>query len=316
MSLNRVNPEKFIPLKPLPAKGTIGVFAPSSPVDEEKLNRGVNYLESLGYRVKLAPGCLARHHYLAGSGKERAADLMDLLLDRSVNAVFCTRGGFGSIMMLPWLDYPEIRSARKLILGFSDVTALQWAIYAKTGLPSVSAGMVGTDLAADPKNAQFEEHFWKLLHSGGLDLKLSYTGSSSSEIKGTLMPGTMSVGAMLLGSEYFPGFRGCIPVLEDVDEPRHKVEAYMQQFLLGGHFRDAKAVILGNFSPAEKEQYPEVPDLDTVIDRTFSNTGKPLVRNFSYGHIPGKISLPAGVPVSLSLGPEPSLKTLQPIFES
>ncbi|MCH8556756.1 MAG: LD-carboxypeptidase [Balneolia bacterium] len=315
MSSNQTKPDSLIPLKPLPAKGIIGIFAPSSPVDSVKLERGIRYLESLGYRTKTTKSCYASLNYIAGTGEERAHDLMSLVNDPQVDAIFSTRGGFGSIMMLPWLNYEEIGKARKIILGFSDVTALQWAIYRKSGLPTISAGMVGTDLAKTPLVPQFEEHFWKLLHSGEVDLPLDYQTDQPREVHGISMPGTISVAAMLLGSGYFPDLNGTIPIFEDVNEQQHKVEAYLQQMKLGGHLNQLSGVVLGRFTPAEKEEYPDRPSRDLVFDRAFGRGNYPVVKGFDYGHVPEKISLPTGVPISLSLGDQSVMRTRKTIFE-
>lgn len=304
----------YIPLKRLPANGVIGIFAPSSPVEESKLNRGIKYLESLGYRVETAPSCYASEAYLSGSGEMRANDLMNLLNNPKVDAVFSTRGGFGSMFMLPFLDFDKIKAARKMIVGFSDVTALQWAIWKKTGLMSISGGMVGTDMSNSPIDQQFEHYFWNLIETGKVDIPLQSFDRSTIEKIGFSLPGTVSVAAMLLGSEYFPDTSGSVLILEDVYEPRHKMEAYLQQFKLSGVYKNASAIILGEFSPALKEEYPEIPNMQTVFDRAFEGFANPVIQNFDYGHIPGKISLPVGARLSVSLGVNSSLKSRHSIF--
>ncbi len=315
MSSNQAKPDEFIPLKPLPPGGTIGIFSPSSPVEPDRLKRGISYLESKGFRTITTKSCHASLAYLAGTGRERASDLMQLINDPKVDAVFATRGGFGSMMMLPHLDYDAIRAARKLILGFSDVTALQWSIWHRCGLPSISAGMVGTDLAKETRDPQFEHFFRTLLETGQVRVPLE-PYPSSVKMEGIMMPGTVSVAAMLLGSDYMPDLRGTIPVFEDVLEPMHKVEAYLQQFRLGGHFDGLNGVITGRYTPAEQEEYPEVPDFNTILDRVFGDKTYPVIQNIDYGHIPGKISLPVGVPISVSLGPKSYLSTTQSLFET
>lgn len=310
----------FIPLRPLPKKGTIGIFSPSSPPEAGKTGQGIRYLESLGYRIITTPSCTLRDEYLAGSGAERARDLMALINNPAVDAIFCTRGGFGSFMMLPYLDYNAIRKARKLLLGFSDVTALHWAIYGKCGLPAISAGMVATDLSYPERNPDFEAYFWKLLETG--ETEVSFTdelwdeAEQEAEASGISMPGTMSVAAMLLGTGWFPELKGCIPILEDVDEPRHKVEAYLTQLCMGGHFDKCGALVFGQFTDAVTQGYPEVPDLEKIIRRATSPLSARVCKGIAYGHIPGKISLPLGVPISVSLGPTTFLRTRQSIFES
>lgn len=302
-------------LRPLPDGGTIGIFSPSSPVDPERLDRGVAYLEKLGYHVHLAPTCFKSDAYIAGSGQERAKDLMDLVNSSAIDAIFCSRGGFGSIMMLPYMDFDAIRRARKMIVGFSDVTALQWAIWKKCGLPSVSAGMPGTDMAALEINPDFEALFWEVIKSGTLNAPLPEVAGENRTITGWSLPGTVSVGAMILGSDYFPDSTGAVMVLEDVDEPKHKVEAYLQQYRLAGVFGKASAIVLGAFTPAKSEPYPEVPDLETIFERVFADLGVPVFQGFGYGHIPGKISLPVGVPISVSLGRKSSIQIKESFLE-
>lgn len=320
MSLNHDRPDAYVPLRPLPQRGTIGIFAPSTPAEAEKIEQGIRYLESLGYRTLTTPSCSMRDEYLAGSGKARARDLMNLVNDPLVDAVFCTRGGFGCLMMLPYLDYDAIKSARKLILGFSDVTALHWGIYSQCGLPAISAGMVATDLSYPQRNPQFETYFWKLLETGETEIafenELWDHSRPPAQLSGVLMPGTMSVAAMLLGTRWFPRLKGCIPVLEDVDEPRHKVEAYLTQLCMGGHFSGCEALLFGQFTDAAVQGYPEVPALDKIIRRATAGLSLQLAKGLDYGHVPGKISLPLGVPISVSWGPTTILRTRQSIFES
>ena len=304
-----------VKLKRLPKNGTIGIFGPSSPAEQERLERGIKYIESLGYRVKTTKSCYSGIDYLAGTGKERADDLHQLIEDKTVDAVFCLRGGFGAIMMLPYLDYDKICQSKKMIVGFSDVTALQWAFIKKRNYPSISAGMIATDMAKIPIEPEFEASFWQMIEHGTIDYSFDFKAKEEKEIKGWALPGTMSVAAMLFGSEYFPSTKGAIMILEDVDEPRHKIEAYLNQFKLSGAFSDLNALVLGAFSPAPKEQYPEVPSLQTVFDRTLNELNVAVAQNLSYGHVPGKISLPVGTSLSLSLGATCRIQSLDSIFE-
>lgn len=113
-----------------------------------------------------------------------------------------------------------------------------------------------------------------------------------------------------------PDLNGSILILEDVDEPRHKVEGYLRQFQMAGAFRDANAVILGDFTPSKSEAYPLVPDLNTVFDRTTVDSLGPVIRDVAYGHIRPKICVPVGAAVTVSLGPVTQLSTTGSIFSS
>lgn len=307
---------KFKQLKPLPKNGTIAITASATPVDEQKLNRGVSYFEKLGYRVEVGKTCYTKTDYLAGSDALRANEFMDFIDDDRIDAVMAARGGFGSMRMLKLLDFQLISEKRKLFIGFSDITALQWAIFAQTGLPSISAGMIGTDFAHEEMDTDFEEAFWNLVHTGKADLTIDHQQENTQQITGTAFPGTVSVAAKLLGSNFFPNTENAIFLMEDVNEMRHKVEAYLQQFVIAGLFDTCKAIVLGKFTPSPTEEYPEVPDLNTVFERVFRGTRAPIIHGLSYGHIRKKNALPLGTPISLSLGPETTLKSPVTLFDN
>lgn len=307
---------KFIPLKKIPANGTLAVTAPASPVEADDLERGVRYLEKNGYRVKVGASCYSKEYYLAGSDELRGRELLQFFADSSVDAIICARGGHGSMRLLNRLDYTLIRRSRKPFIGFSDVTALQWAIYAKAGLPTISGGMVATDMARQPVAAAFEEPFWKFIQTGRADYRLDHKQEREMSLSGICMAGTASMAAKLMGTPYMPDLKRKLLILEDVDEPTHKIEGYLLQFALAGIYSESAAVILGKFRKAEREQYPEVPGLNEVFNRAFEGCERPRLYNLPYGHIPEKIPLPVGAPLSLSLGPTTRLKSQESIFES
>jgi muramoyltetrapeptide carboxypeptidase len=294
-------------LKRLPQNGLIAITSPSSPVVAERLERGVRYLESLGYRVKIGKSNYSSDAYFAGSERDRAKELNDFFSDPDIDAIFCGRGGFGSMYMLPYLDFEQIKRSRKLFVGFSDITALQWGIWAKTGMPSVSAGMVATDMANEPIHPDFEQSFWEVLESGKCSIDLNKSYDHPKKVTAPALPGTLAVAAKLIGTPWFPSVDGTMLILEDVDEPMHKIDGYLGQFRLAGYLEKAAGVVLGTFNRVEKEPYPEVPQLENVIDRLFEGIQAPLAINTRYGHIKDKISIPLGLPICVSLGTSSSM---------
>jgi muramoyltetrapeptide carboxypeptidase len=136
-------------VKPLPPGGTIGVAAPASPYDaRSEVLRGVEWWESHGYRVKLAPNVYARDDYVAGDARQRAADLNALFADPEVDVVQALQGGYGSAQTIPYLDFDVIAANPKPLVGFSDITALHVAVRQRTGLPTVYGnGLVGVGSA-------------------------------------------------------------------------------------------------------------------------------------------------------------------------
>ena len=299
----------------LPANGTIAITSPATTPDATKLERGISYLESLGYRIVVGKSCTSKEEYLAGNDTLRAAELNDFFRDPGVDAIFCSRGGYGGMHLLPMIDYDAIRANPKLFCGFSDITALQWGIYAKCGLPSVSGAMVATDFGDLPMDPGMESQFWELIETGFTSISFDSIGTEKKSVPhGTLIAGTLAVAAKQMSSPFFPVLDNHIVVFEDVDEPIHKIEGYLRQLVLAGQLNHVEAIIFGEFTPPKNESFDEVPSLDKVLDRILSPLAIPYTRGIRYGHIKNKISLPVGVPISVSLGPVTQLRTTGSLY--
>src|SRR5207302_6798876 len=127
----------------------IGICSPASaPASDHDLSRGIAYLERLGYRVELGKHVRLKRGYLAGTDAQRASDLNELFANRKVKAIFTARGGYGSHRILPLLNYPVIRRNPKILVGYSDITALQFALMAKVGLVTYSGPMLAQGMSA------------------------------------------------------------------------------------------------------------------------------------------------------------------------
>lgn len=307
---------KLIKPKRLPKKGTIAVTAPASTPDSSLLNLGVSYLEKLGYTVIVGQSCTSKLNYLAGDDMLRATELMAFFEDPNVDAIMCARGGYGGMHILPLLDFKKIAQNPKLFIGFSDITALEWAILAQCNMVTISGGMVASDMGYLDIDPVFESKFWDLLDTGLIDITLPGYDGHKRFIEGTLLPGTLAVAAKQMGSPYFPDLSNRILVFEDVDEPMHKIEGYLRQFALSGAYEQAGGVIFGEFSKPEKESSDDVPALETVFRRVLEPFDIPYVSGLNYGHIDAKISLPVGVPVSVSFGPVTTIRSTGSIFEN
>ena len=120
----------------------IGICAPASPPrKQDSIEHGIRYLESAGFRIKLGKHIFSRRGYLAGTDAQRASDMNAMFADKSVKAIFTVRGGYGSQRILPLLDYRLIRRNPKILVGYSDITALQCALLAKIGLVTFSGSI-------------------------------------------------------------------------------------------------------------------------------------------------------------------------------
>jgi muramoyltetrapeptide carboxypeptidase len=284
----------------------IGIVSPAStPSAQEKVDKGVRYLEGLGYRVKIGRHVMAQYGYLAGTDKERATDLNDMLRDPAVRAVFALRGGYGTPRILDLVDYRAARRDPKILVGYSDITGLQLALLRKAGLVTFSGPMVAVEMW-DNIDPFTEENFWRVITSasrvGGLQnpddepLRAHNKGRAS----GILVGGNFSLLASLMGTPYLPNLRKTILVLEDVDEAPHRIDRMFAQLRHAGVLKNIAGLVLGKFTDCVPGD-PSKPHLtiEQVLQEAVAAVGCPVLTNLQYGHIAKKLTIPFGVRATL-----------------
>jgi muramoyltetrapeptide carboxypeptidase len=287
--------------KALKRGDVIGIAAPASPpTPREKLNKGIRYLEQLGYRVELGSHINNRKGYLAGSDRDRASDLHQLFGNRKVKAIFTARGGYGCQRLLPLLDYRLIRRNPKILVGYSDITALQLALSAKTGLVTFSGPMVASEMATG-LNSQTEEQFWECLTSTkrlpAIQTKKRYNifSQSRSSVTGRLLGGNLTLITMLLGTPYFPSLKNSILFLEEIGEQPYRIDRMLQKMKLAGILKEINGVMLGAFINCNPEKGKPSLKLQKICQDIFHQTHYPIISGFPYGHIKDSVTLPLGI---------------------
>jgi muramoyltetrapeptide carboxypeptidase len=280
----------------------IGIVSPASaPSSREKVDKGIQYLERLGYRVKVGKHVMDQHGYLAGKDDQRADDLNDMLRDPAVRAIIAVRGGYGTPRLLHLVDYRAVRRDPKILVGYSDLTALQLALLRKTGLVTFSGPMVAVEMwdSIDPFT---EEHFWRLVTSSSRIGPLEnpegerLVAFNAGKVTGPLIGGNLSLLISLMGTPYLPNLRKAILVLEDVDEAPHRIDRMFAQLHHAGVSKEIAGLVLGKFTDCVPSD-PSKPHLtiDQVLDDAVSRITRPVLTNLQYGHIAKKLTLPFGV---------------------
>ena len=284
----------------------IGLIAPAStPSSEEKIKKGSAYLEQLGYRVRFGKYIRNTHGYLAGTDEERAADFNNMVYDKDVKAIFAIRGGYGTPRILQMIDYSSLKKHPKIIVGYSDITALQLAIYRKIGLITLSGPMTGVEMwkGMDPYT---EENFWRLLTSTkkiGLlknpaeeHLKILNHGKT----RGRLLGGNFSLLACLIGTPFMPELRHSILVLEDVEEAPHRIDRMLAQLLNAGVLHKLAALVFGKFTDCNPSDPKESHlTINNVLEEYAAKLKCPVITNFQYGHDQRKLTIPIGLQTTL-----------------
>jgi len=280
----------------------IGIAAPASPPQtEEHLARGIRYLESNGFRVELGKHVYGKTGYLAGSDRERTFDLHDLFSNKQVKAIFTVRGGYGCTRILPLLNYRLIRQNPKILVGYSDITALQLAMLTKAGLVSFSGPMVAVEMAGT-FTGEAEESFWRCMTSKAKRQSIGIEKNSrvvvrSGKAEGTLWGGNLSLIASLVGTNYVPRLKNSILLLEEIGERPYRVNRMLNQLKLAGLFRRAAGVAFGLFTDCEPERGKPSLTIRQVFEDTFQEFKFPAGGHFHYGHVDDSLTIPFGVTV-------------------
>lgn len=295
----------ILPIKPpsLLKGDKIGVLSLASPMLPEKLNQGVRYLKNCGYSVVFGDHVKDSDGYLAGTDKDRLDDLHSMFRNPEVKAIFSSRGGYGTSRLLDNLDFDLICKNPKILMGYSDLTAIQLAIWRRTGLITFSGPMVAVEMTGiDPFT---EKNMWSILSSYESDNHFPEGSFVSPEIivpgkaNGRLLGGCLSVLVSILGTPYQPDFDGAILILEEVGEEPYRVDRYFSHLKLMGVFEQVNGVILGQFLDCEAEEGKPSLSITEVINDYLGGLSVPVVCGFQYGHQAKKLTIPIGAQVEI-----------------
>ena len=280
----------------------IGLVAPAStPSASEKVEKGVGYLERLGYRVSVGSHAMNVHGYLAGTDQDRSSDINAFIRDKNVKAIVAIRGGYGTPRLLSQIDYRSLAANPKIVVGYSDITALQLAMFRKTGLVTFSGPMSGVEMwnQIDPYT---EEHFWRSLTS---TKKIGLLKNPPEEPvvrlkpgngEGLLLGGNFSLLVSLLATPFAPNLKKAVLILEDVDEAPHRIDRMLAQLKNAGILKNLSALLFCKFTDCNPSD-PSKPHLtvDQVLRETAELVSCPVLSNVQYGHIPKKLTIPLGL---------------------
>lgn len=293
-------------LKPAALKpgDKIGIISPASPMSSERLELGMKYLNQKGYETSLGKHVRDMRGYLAGTDEDRLKDIHSFFSDQSVKAIFSSRGGYGTSRLIDSLDYDLVKSNPKILMGYSDLTAIQLAIWQRTGLITFSGPMVAVEMGQGIDDIT-ENIMWSTLNTGRYDAWLSSFPGESLKIinhgiaKGPLLGGCLSVVMNIIGTEYQPNFDDAILVLEDIGEEPYRIDRYLSQLRLAGILDQISGVIIAQFLDCDAEPGKPSLTIEEVILDYFSSRSIPVVSGLKYGHLPQKYTLPLGATLEI-----------------
>lgn len=284
-----------------PAKSKIGIIATGSVPKRGDLKLGIQKLRRLGFEVK----DFTSHINKKINDHERIRNFHAALRDKSIDILLEARGGYGNLRILDLIDYSLVRKSRKIIMGFSDITALSLAIYEKTGLVTFSGPMIQTNFA-DRLPRLTRESFLNNIHGKygkGTELGLKELGGlvlRRATDEGVLLGGNMTVLCRLAGSEYIPDFTNAILFIEDIDEHYWRLDNMFAQLKLCGILEQLSGIIVGQFSDSFKgSKQKKLQTVRNLLADHLRDLEIPIVYNMPFGHESSIMTLPIGLPVRL-----------------
>ena len=290
--------------KTISSGDTIGVISPAWIPVQDRLEKGIKYLQERGYRVKTGKNINKKNGYFAGKDQERVHDLEEMYRDKEVKCILCSRGGWGGLRMVDKLDYKLIGDNPKPLVGYSDVTTLQLAIWQQTGQAALSGPMVGVEMGRGIEPFT-EEHFWQQIQNKAPDYYVNYgkwsvTTLSPGNASGVLLGGCLAMVAGLLGTPYCPDYRNAVLFIEDIGEQPYKIDRYLAQLHQAGIFDQVSGLILGEFLDCDPGEVENSFTVDEILQDYFSQAAFPVIANFPYGHGMKKFTMPVGMMTSFN----------------
>lgn len=279
---------------PLSPGAPVAVVAPASPPrDLDVYEEGVARLRTR-YDVRSAwqPGMTCG--YLAAPDADRAAALQRAILNPEIRAVFCVRGGYGCLRLLPHIDWAQARAHPTLLVGYSDITALHLALYARAGWSGLSGPVVTEWTTADAATLEsFRNWSMGTAHALTEPFEAPLHTLVPGTATGPLLGGNLSVLTRLIGTPFAPSFDGALLVLEDVAEAPYRIDRMLAHLEHAGVLDRVAGVVLGSFSlpPSDAPARP----LSAVVEDYFGHRDYPVVHNLPYGHCLPRCSVPIGV---------------------
>lgn len=277
------------------AKIGVAIVAPGGcALDEAAVQRGIARLEQ--------QGCVVHNYYVpehkfqrfGGTDAARLAQLSAAALDPAVQVVMALRGSYGISRILPEIDFDAMAESGKLFVGYSDFTAFQMGLMAKTGALSFAGPMLCDDFSRDEPSAFTMQQFWDCITGPVHSVSAQVADNPALDVSGPLWGGNLAMLVSLLGTPYFPRIDGGILFVEDINEHPYRIERMVLQLLHSGVIGRQQALLLGDFSGYRLGTHENGYDADAMLAYLRQHLPIPVLSGLPFGHIRERVTLPLG----------------------
>ena len=281
--------------KRLQAGARIGIVNPAYWLEPDRMQRAVGVFEDLGYELLLGKSTGLKEDKCAGSAAERAADIMAMFKDPTIDAIICARGGYGGNRVLPLLDYDVIRANPKIFIGYSDITGFLTSFAQKSGLITFHGPMLTT---YGKETIQYNLDTFQQVLSGQHDLRIDSTQKCTARslkpglASGPLWGGNLTLVIERLGTSDQIDTRGSILFIEEIDEKLYAFERMLLHLKNSGSLLHINGLLVGEMVEMGDTEVPFGKNTDEIILDVCSDLDIPIISNFPCGHGDYQATLP------------------------
>lgn len=280
------------PVPPLKPGARVALVAPAGTLTgPEDVERGEANARSLGWEPRTGANVMKRHRYFAGTDAERLRDLNDAIQDDEIDAIWCLRGGYGAMRLLPEVDFDSLAHRPKPVIGFSDLTSLLSAVTGRSRIvcfhgptarvrltdfsrASLVAALVdGADPCGAAPNA-------RTLRGGAAE--------------GRLAGGNLALVAAMIGTRFAPDLDDSILFLEDIGERTYRVDRMLRQIYLSGALERCRGIVFGECTDCQESSASGSRELDEILTEIAELADVPCITGAPIGHIDDQWTLPVG----------------------
>ncbi|MEA3444009.1 MAG: LD-carboxypeptidase [Bacteroidota bacterium] len=280
---------------------TIGIVAPAGKISKEQMQASFSIIENWGYKIELGKHLFSSDNQFAGTDKERASDLQYMLDSKHIKAILCARGGYGTIRLLPYLDFSNFKKNPCWIIGYSDITVLHSYLLKVLNICSLHATM--------PINFSYEKESSKSLNllNAALQGQISEIAFQSNVLnrtgiaEGIITGGNLSMLYSMRGIDIDIDTDGKILFIEDLNEYLYHIDRMMMNIKLGGKLSGLKGLLIGGISDMNDNTVPFGKTAREIIAESVSDYNFPVAFDFPAGHQKSNLPIILGRKVKLSI---------------
>lgn len=283
---------------------TVGLITPGSYAPPAAVQKSISNLQNLGLKVQMGRYLTAKRGYNAGTDEQRLEDLHRMFANPQIKAIWCVRGGYGCTRLLPMIDYELIKNNPKILIGFSDITALSNAIYQQTGLVGFH-GPLGSSTIDEYSARHIRAVLFEGVNEHPIDLqghpnaknKNNYSSKTfqAGVASGILAGGNLSVLVAMAGTPYAFKADNTLLFLEDVGEKPYRIDRMLTQLRQSTSMSQINGIVLGIFHDCEPDPEDESLRLSETLQDRLGHLDKPVQYGYPFGHIKHQCVLPIGI---------------------